>query len=96
MLEFHCERMVVDDQCIVIEGNLTMIQPGALMVQHPMAGDFAEAGKNYLIRMRNVIFWSFDEDLMIIGEDSYSGGPIEMRVLEDHELPADFAALVGA
>ncbi|AIY17550.1 hypothetical protein GUY44_05665 [Pimelobacter simplex] len=96
VLEFHCERMVVDDQCIVIEGNLTMIQPGALMVQHPMAGDFAEADKNYLIRMRNVIFWSFDEDLMIIGEDSYSGGPIEMRVLEDHELPTDFAALVGA
>ena len=95
VLEFFCERMVVDDHCIVIEGALTMIQPGALMVQHPMAGDFAEADKNYLIRMRNVIFWSFDEDLMIIAEDSYTGGPIEMRVLEDAELPADFAALVA-
>jgi len=96
VLEFHCERMVVDDHCIVIEGVLTMIQPGALMVQHPMAGDFAEADKNYLIRMRNVIFWSFDDDLMIIGEDSYSGGPIEVRFLDDAELPADFAALVRA
>ncbi|MCZ9325403.1 hypothetical protein [Nocardia farcinica] len=54
----------------------------------------AEAGKNYLLRMRNVIFWSFDEDLMIIGEDSYTGGPIEVRGLEDHELPPDVAALV--
>ncbi|MEV0335288.1 hypothetical protein [Nocardia sp. NPDC050717] len=93
VLEFFCERMVVDDHCIVIEGRLTMIQPGALMVRHPMAGEFAQADKNYLLRMRNVIFWSFDEDLMIIGEDSYTGGPMEMRVLEDDELPADFAAL---
>lgn len=95
VLEFHCERMVVDDHCIVIEGRLTMIQPGALMVQHPMAAGFAEADKNYLIRMRNVIFWSFDEELLIVGEDSYTGGPIEMRVLEDDELPADFRALVS-
>ncbi|WP_280308250.1 hypothetical protein [Nocardia neocaledoniensis] len=93
VLEFFCERMVVDDHCIVIEGRLTMIQPGALMVQHPMAGEFAQADKNYLLRMRNVIFWSFDEDLMIIGEDSYTGGPMEMRVIEDDELPADSAAL---
>ncbi|ONM48455.1 hypothetical protein [Nocardia donostiensis] len=93
VLEFFCERMVVDDQCIVIEGRLTMIQPGALMVQHPLAGDMAEADKNYLVRMRNVIFWSFDEDLMIVGEDSYTGGPLEMRVLEDDELPAYFVAL---
>ncbi|MBM0123336.1 hypothetical protein [Pimelobacter simplex] len=95
VLEFFCERMVVDDDCIVIEGVLTLIQPGALMVQHPMAAGFAEADKNYLIKMRNVIFWSFDEDLMIVAEDSYSGGPIEMRVLEDEELPADFVALIG-
>ena len=94
VLEFYCERMVVDDQCIVIEGRLTMIQPGALLAQHPLAGGMAEAGKNYLVRMRNVIFWSFDEDLMIIGEDSYTGGPVEIRALEDHELPADFAALL--
>ena len=95
VLEFFCERMVVDDDCIVIEGVLTLIQPGALMVQHPMAAGFAEADKNYLIKMRNVIFWSFDDDLKIIAEDSYSGGPIEMRVLEDEELPADFVALIG-
>ncbi|MGV9584926.1 hypothetical protein [Nocardia farcinica] len=94
ILEFHCERMVVDDHCIVIEGRLTMIQPGALLMQHPLAAGMAEAGKNHLLRMRNVIFWSFDEDLMIIGEDSYTGGPIEVRALEDHELPPDFAALV--
>ncbi|HWJ65893.1 MAG TPA: hypothetical protein VNT31_04380 [Nocardioides sp.] len=36
-----------------------------------------------------------DEDLMIIGEDSCSGGPVEMRALEDHELPADFVALTA-
>ena len=94
VLEFFCERMVVDDHCIVIEGRLTMIQPGALMAQHPLAaGGGIEVDKNYLLRMRNVIFWSFDEDSMVIGEDSYTGGPLEMRVLDDHELPADFAAL---
>lgn len=94
VLEFRCERLVVDDDCVVIEGVLTMIQPGALMAEHPIAGDFADRDKNYLLKMRNVIFWSFDADLMIIGEDSYMGGPLEMRELEDDELPDDFAALV--
>lgn len=94
ILEFFCERMVVDDDCIVIEGRLTMIQPGALMVQHPMAAGLASADETYLIRMRNVIFWSFDDDLQIIAEDSYSGGPVEMRALAADELPADYLALL--
>jgi hypothetical protein len=32
---------------------------------------------------------------MIVAEDSYTGGPLEMRVLEDDELPADLVALIG-
>ncbi|RMI27738.1 nuclear transport factor 2-like protein [Nocardia stercoris] len=94
VLEFHCETLVVDDNCIVIEGELTMIQPGALLMEHPMASSFADAAKTYLLKMRNVIFWRFDADLMIIAEDSYSGGPMELRELSDEELPADFRALL--
>jgi len=94
ILEFHCETLVVDDDCIVIEGDLTMIQPGTLMVEHPTAGAFCEADKTYLLKLRNVIFWRYDADLMIIGEDAYTGGPVEMRELTDEELPADYRALL--
>ncbi len=94
ILEFHCETLVVDDNCIVIEGDLTMIQPGTLMVEHPTAGAFCEANKTYLLKLRNVIFWRYDENLMIIGEDAYTGGPVEMRELTDDEFPADYRALL--
>lgn len=38
--------------------------------------------------------WRYDENLMILGEDAYSGGPVEMRELSDEELPADYRALL--
>ncbi|EGD55171.1 hypothetical protein [Gordonia neofelifaecis] len=95
VLEFDCKRMVVDDDCIVIEGELTMITPGAFLAENPMAASFAEAGKNYLFKMRNVIFWPFDENLYIIGEDSYTGGPVEVRELADDELPLAYREAIG-
>ena len=94
VLEYVLESVVLDDNCLVTEGILTMIQPGALMAEHAMAGAFAEIEKNYLLKMRNVIFWRFDEEQYVLAEDSYTGGPIEMRELADDELPEDFRALL--
>lgn len=96
ILEFDCQRLVVDDDCIVIEGILTMIQPGAFLAENPMAADFADPAKSYLFRMRNVIFWPFDEDLFIIGEDSYTGGPMEIRELANDELPQPYLDAIAA
>lgn len=95
VLEFDCDRMLVDDDCIVIEGWLTMISPGPYLMENPMAASFADASKNYLVKMRNVIFWPFDENLYIIGEDSYTGGPMEMRELADDDLPPAFREVMG-
>ncbi len=95
VLEFACDRMLVDDDCIVIEGWLTMISPGAYVAENPMAASFADPAKNYLVKMRNVIFWPFDENLYIIGEDSYTGGPMEIRELADEELPPAFREAIG-
>lgn len=94
VLEYILERVVLDDHCLVTEGVLTMIQPGALMAEHAMAGPFADVEKTYLLKMRNVIFWRFDEEQYVLAEDSYMGGPIEMRELSDEELPEDFRALL--
>ncbi|QKT07066.1 hypothetical protein HUN08_07540 [Gordonia sp. X0973] len=96
ILEFDCQRMLVDDDCIVIEGVLTMIQPGAFLAENPMAAAFADPEKNYLLQMRNVIFWPYDENLYIIGEDSYTGGPMEIRELADDELPQAYRDAVAA
>lgn len=95
ILEFDCDRMLVDDDCIVIEGWLTMISPGAYVAENPNAAAFADVTKNYLVKMRNVIFWPFDENLYIVGEDSYTGGPMEFRELADDELPDAFRALIA-
>lgn len=95
VLEFDCDRLLVDDDCIVIEGWLTMIAPGAYLKENPMAADFADEAKNYLMKMRNVIFWPFDENLYIVGEDSYTGGPMELRELADDELPPAFREVIG-
>ncbi|NMO01211.1 hypothetical protein HH308_08270 [Gordonia sp. TBRC 11910] len=96
ILEFDCQRMVIDDDCIVIEGILTMISPGSFLAENPMAAGFADAAKTYLLRMRNVIFWPFDEDLYIVGEDSYTGGPIEIRELADDEIPPQYTDALAA
>jgi len=36
----------------------------------------------------------YHENLMTLGEDAYSGGPVEMRKSSDEELPADYRALL--
>lgn len=93
-LEVDCERIVVDNDCIVLEAVLKAIVPGAVMAENPLAASLnVEPDRHYLMTTRNVTFWPFDADLMLIGEDSYSGGPTSVRVLEDEELPEGYKAL---
>lgn len=96
-LEVDCERIVADEDCVVLEAVLKSIVPGSLMAQNPLAsGMDVQTDRHYLLTSRNVTFWPFDEDVLLVGEDSYSGGPYEVRLLEDDELPEGYKALFAA
>ncbi|HEX4216832.1 MAG TPA: hypothetical protein VHZ02_00565 [Acidimicrobiales bacterium] len=93
-LEYNCDRIVADEDCVVLEAVIKAILPGPVMATNPMAaGMDVKADRHYLLTARNVTFWPFDQDVMLVGEDSYSGGPYDVRLLEDHELPDGYRAL---
>ena len=55
-----------------------------------------DPSRHYLLTGRNVTLWPFDNDLLLVGEDSYSGGPTALRALKDDELPEGYKALFAA
>lgn len=93
-LEVDCERIVADDDCVVLETVIKAIFPGSEMVKDPQAAAAGlDPARHYLLTTRNVTFWPFDADLKITGEDSYSGAPKDIRPLEDDELPEGYKLL---
>jgi hypothetical protein len=93
IFEYDCKRIMVDGDNVVMEAVLRMVMPGTLVAQNPLAGGDVDPAGHYLVSLRNVVFWPFDENLMIVGEDAYSGGPVEIRKLSDDELPEVYKAL---
>lgn len=92
-LEVNCERIVADEDCVVLEAVLKCIFPGPVLAADPTVDADIDPARHYLLTTRNVTFWPFDENLLIVGEDSYSGTTKHVRVLEDHELPEGYKAL---
>jgi hypothetical protein len=77
-----------------MEAVLKLVVPGDVLVTNPMmAAMDIDDGNHYLMTLRNLVIWPFDDELMIVGEDSYSGGPVDVRVLESDELPEAYKAL---
>lgn len=86
-LEYDVERLVVDDDCVVLEGVMRIIYPGTTL--NAMGRTVEDAAGYYLYEDRMVIFWPYDADGMLIGEDSYvaADGFANMRKLAPDELP---------
>jgi hypothetical protein len=103
--ENDIQRIAVDDDCVVTEAVMRMIKPGSILAGDaygPGTGpmDPGELGAwdpsaHYLFENRVVIIWPFDENLMLIGEDAYSGGARAARQLSDDELPPAYLKLMG-
>lgn len=94
VLEFEIQRLVVDDHCLVTEGFLKMIYPGAAAAGIGVPVD-DEAG-DYLVVFRQLILWPIDEDGLIEGEDSYHSGPVSVTKLSREDLPQQYIDLVHA
>jgi hypothetical protein len=95
VLEYDIERVVVDDDVVVTEGQMNVVVDDdyASGVLH-MA---CEPGDVMLQSFRQIVFWPLDKDSRLLGEEFYtngSGSPGALRKLDPSEIPAEWHALV--
>lgn len=93
--ESHKPRIVVDDDNVVTESVMRGIVPG--VIARARGCDIDDVNGHYLVSARTVIFWPFDEECRLIGEDSYGSSDVTdcHRVAED-ELPPAYVAMLDA
>ena len=71
-IEHATERMAVGRDTLTTEGELKMAYPGAVLAA--MGVEVPDPGSLYLYTQRLLIVWEFDEEGLVLCEDSYSGG----------------------
>ena len=92
ILEFDIERMVVDHDTVVTEGWIHAINLGS--VARARGWEIDDDNASYLVSQRVVIFWPFDEEGHMLGEDGYANfDPTRVRKLAAGELPAAYTDL---
>jgi hypothetical protein len=83
VLEFDIERIVIDPDTVVTEGWIRALNLGSVARARGWLVDDDDA--TYLVTQRVVIFWPFDAEGRMTGEDGYANfDPHDAR-----ELPAD-------
>ena len=92
ILEFDVDRIVVDDETVVTEGWIRAINRGD--IARNRGWDVDDERASYLVTQRVVIFWPFDEDGRMLGEDGYATwDPRGARKLAEAELPEVYRRL---
>ncbi len=86
-LEYDVERLVVDDDCVVLEGVMRIVYPGQTLAT--MGRPVDDPNGWYLYEDRMITFWPYDADGLLLAEDSYSVGVgfENMRKLSVDEIP---------
>ena len=91
--EFDIDRLVVDDDCIVTEGWFKQLYPGWVLKLRNAPIDDESAV--YMVTMRLTLFWPYDDDGKLTGEDSYSDGEMfrseRITKLDPADIPAEFS-----
>jgi hypothetical protein len=97
VLQSPKERIFVDDDGVVHEGVITTIVSGRIARRRGYAIDDDRA--HYAVRARVTILWSFDDNGLAYGEDSYSStNPHDFEKIPSSELPKvylDYLAEIG-
>ncbi len=92
VLEFDIERIVVDHDTVVTEGWIHAINLGS--VARARGWDVDDDEASYLVSQRVVIFWPFDDEGRMLGEDGYANfDPKQVRRLAPDELPDAYTRL---
>jgi len=87
-LAHDIDRLTADQDTIVTEGVLRIAYPGRILAG--MGREVADVDAFYLYETQMAIVWAFDEDALVVCEDSYSTGDgfADMRRLDPAEVPA--------
>jgi len=94
-LEFDMDRIVVDDDTIVTEGNFRSLYYGADAALRGFPVDDQDAF--YLLALRMLIVWPFDHEGFIKGEETYSAitTPDFFKKIETSEVPQKFRDFIA-
>jgi hypothetical protein len=68
-LHHDLERLVIDRDCIFMDGIMRMAYPGRTLQARGIAVD--DPDSDYLFETRMAIVWPMDEDGLFVGEDAY-------------------------
>jgi len=71
-IEHHVDRMAVGRDTLTTEGDMKMAYPGKVL--SAMGISVPDEDSLYLYMDRLMIVWEFDENGLVICEDSYAGG----------------------
>jgi hypothetical protein len=95
-LEFDMDRIVVDDDTIVTEGNYRALYYGADAAKRGFPVDDPQGC--YLLSLRMLIVWPFDAEGFIKGEETYSAvtTPDFFSKVEAGQVPQQFREYIDA
>lgn len=95
-LEFDMDRIVVDDDTIVTEGDFRSLYYGADAASRGFPVDDQDGF--YLLTLRMLIVWPFDAEGLIVGEETYSAvtAPDFLKKVDAAEVPQEFRDFVRA
>lgn len=94
-LQHDITRLVVDRDCIFMDGVMRMAYPGAALLARGIEVDDPDA--HYLFETQMAIVWPIDPvDGLFIGEDSYVGGDGFAGIADRKIDPADIAVFDSA
>ena len=92
------DRIVADDHSITHEGIISTLGTGKIAKARGY-NNIDDENAHYLMRARTNILWSFDEDGLAYGEDSYgSSNPDDVDKIAIEDLPqvyVDYLAMLG-
>lgn len=77
------ERILFDDQGLVIACILSAVYPGAYLTRH---SEPVDPDGVYLVRWPNITMIRFDGDGLMMGEDIINGAPIRVRQVDRSQI----------
>ena len=95
VIEYDLERVVVDDDVVVTEGQMNVVVDAAYVSE--VLGLDCDADDIMLHSFRQIVFWPVDADSKLLGEEFYTNGygnQKALRKLAPDEIPGDWHALV--
>jgi hypothetical protein len=89
ILEGNKDRIVVDDHTVITEGTMRILKWGRDLAAQGAPIDDVDA--TYLLSVRLLIVWPFDDDGKLVGEESWSQPATrELEKIDDADVPAAF------